>query len=207
MFLPWLFIWSCVFLLYYCYLYIAIYIFHISCYVGFLILQTIKHISSFGLIAQWLERVVGSNPKQIPEDACSFRQYGWRFDSIELKQVTKVLKIQYQKVSTFLQLSQRVSFDLLIFFLLGIGRNVRLDFGFPSNFTDSYCKQLDHVWFTCFTCLFQILDKWLLLLQWNIATLAGQNSLINLLILRILTSLGLLFNHEFYYRLLAAGFD
>ena len=52
--------------------------------------------------------------------------------------MAKVLKIKYEKVSTFLQLSQQVSFDLFIFFLLGIGRNERLDFGFPSNFTASY---------------------------------------------------------------------
>ena len=31
----------------------------------------------------------------IPEDACRLRQYGGRFDSTELKQVTKVLKIKY----------------------------------------------------------------------------------------------------------------
>ena len=30
--------------------------------------------------------------KDIPEDACSLRHYGRRFDSIELKWVTKVLK-------------------------------------------------------------------------------------------------------------------
>ena len=56
------------------------------------------------------------------------------WDSIELKYVAKVLKIKYLKVATFSQLSQQVSFDLFIFFLLGIGRNARLDFGFPSNF-------------------------------------------------------------------------
>ena len=33
--------------------------------------------------------------KDIPEDAGSLRQYGLRFDSIELKEVTKVLKIKY----------------------------------------------------------------------------------------------------------------
>ena len=52
--------------------------------------------------------------EDIPEDACSLRQYGQRFDSNELKQVTKVLKTKYSKVSTFLQLG-RVSFDLFIF--------------------------------------------------------------------------------------------
>ena len=44
-------------------------------------------------------------------------------DSSERKQVTKALKIKYQKVSTFLKLSQQVSFDLFILFLLAIGRN------------------------------------------------------------------------------------
>ena len=52
--------------------------------------------------------------EDIPEDACSLRQYGQRFDSNELKQVTKVLKTKYSKVSTFLQLGH-VSFDLFIF--------------------------------------------------------------------------------------------
>ena len=33
--------------------------------------------------------------EDIPEDVCSLRPYGWRFDSIELKQVTKVLKIKH----------------------------------------------------------------------------------------------------------------
>ena len=75
----------------------------------------------------------------IPEDACSFRRqyYGWRFDSIKPKQVAKVSKLSIRNYQPFLQLSQQVSFDLLIFFLLGIGRNVRLDFRFPSNFIAS----------------------------------------------------------------------
>ena len=31
----------------------------------------------------------------LPEDACILRQYGGKFNSTELKQVTKVLKIKY----------------------------------------------------------------------------------------------------------------
>ena len=38
------------------------------------------------------------------------------YGSIELKQVSKVLKTKYQKVSTYFQLSQEASFDLLIWF-------------------------------------------------------------------------------------------
>ena len=52
--------------------------------------------------------------EDIPEDACSLRQYGGRFGSLVL--------------------------TCLIFLLLGFGRNARLDFGFPSNFTTSYSK-------------------------------------------------------------------
>ena len=37
-------------------------------------------------------------PEDIPEDACSLRQYGWRFDSTEVKYVRKALKIKFQKV-------------------------------------------------------------------------------------------------------------
>ena len=33
--------------------------------------------------------------EDIPEGACSWRQYGRRFGSIEVKKVTKVLKIKY----------------------------------------------------------------------------------------------------------------
>ena len=113
-----------------------------------------------------------------PEDACSFRRqyYGWRFDSIELKQVAKVLKIRYQKISTFLQLKQQVSFDLLIFFLLGIGRNARLDFGFPSNFTATANTASNSVMFGLSVLLtfFQIFGRWLLLLKCYIAKLAGK---------------------------------
>ena len=53
--------------------------------------------------------------EDIPESLCGLRQYGWRFDSIELKYVTKVLKIKYSKVSFFLRLSHHVSFDLFTF--------------------------------------------------------------------------------------------
>ena len=60
--------------------------------------------------------------EDISEDACSFK----RLYSIIMDGVF------------FLQLSQQVSFHLFIFFLLGIDRNARLDFGFPSNFTTSY---------------------------------------------------------------------
>ena len=46
-----------------------------------------------------------------------------------------------------------------------------------------------------------MLGRWLLLLLCYIVRLPENNSLINLLILRILTSLGLFSNHEFYCRL------
>ena len=36
--------------------------------------------------------------EDVPEDACSLRQYGLRFDSTELKYVGKVLKIKYYGV-------------------------------------------------------------------------------------------------------------
>ena len=40
----------------------------------------------------------------------------WRFGSIGMKQVTKILKTKYQKVSTCLWLSQEAIFDLFILF-------------------------------------------------------------------------------------------
>ena len=58
--------------------------------------------------------------------------------------MTKVLKIKYYKVSTFLDLSQHISFDFLpslFYFLFGFCRNARLDFGFFSDFTASYPQQ------------------------------------------------------------------
>ena len=33
--------------------------------------------------------------EDILDNACSLRQYGWRFDSTELKDVSKILKIKY----------------------------------------------------------------------------------------------------------------
>ena len=43
--------------------------------------------------------------------------------------MTKVLKVKYQRASIFFQLNRHdVSCDFLIFFLLGFGKNVRLDF-------------------------------------------------------------------------------
>ena len=54
---------------------------------------------------------------------------------------------------------------------------------------------------------FEILDRWLLLLECYVAKLAKKKSLIKLLILRIFISLSLIFNHEFHCKLLAARFD
>ena len=141
--------------------------------------------------------------------------YGWRFDSIELKQVAKALKMKYQKVLTFLQSSQQVSFDLFIvfsFLVLAGMQDLSLVFLPISQLaarlhteskTWSYLVQVFYLPFFrsltdgyCFYSAIQL--NWL-----------EKKSLINLLILRILTLLlGLFFNHdEFYYRLLAASFD
>ena len=75
--------------------------------------------------------------ENITEVAYSSRQYVRRFDSIELKYVTKVLEIKNQKVSSFFKLSHQVNFDLLMFFLLLFGNNLRPDFGFHFNFNVS----------------------------------------------------------------------
>ena len=75
--------------------------------------------------------------ENITEVAYSSRQYVRRFDSIELKYVTQVLKIKNQEGSSCLKLSQQVSFDLLMFCFFLFGKNLRLDFGFHFNFNAS----------------------------------------------------------------------
>ena len=143
--------------------------------------------------------------EDIPEDAYSLKWYGWTFDSIELKQVAKVLKIKYQKVSTFLQLSQQVTFDLFILFLSGLDRNARLDFGFPSNFTASYIRQLGHVQFTFFRSL---ADGYsfhsAIQLNWleKFTNQPPYSQKFDIIWVNFLQN-----HHEFYCRLLAARFD
>ena len=130
-------------------------------------------------------------------------------DLTTLNQVTKVLKIKYQKESTFLKLSQQVSFDLFIFSFWVLPGMEDLILFFPPISQLTRANNLVMFSLAVLLKFFQILDRWLPLLWCYIAKLAGKNSLINLLILRILTSLtlGLFFNHKFYCRLLAARFD
>ena len=62
--------------------------------------------------------------------------------------------------------------------------------------------QLGQVWFTCFTYPFsRSLTEGYCLYKAISARLAGNNSIIKVLILRILKALELFFNHEFYCRL------
>ena len=56
----------------------------------------------------------GSTEDIPKEDAFQLRL--WRFDSIELKQVTSILKTKYQKVSSYFWLSQEAIFDLFILY-------------------------------------------------------------------------------------------
>ena len=127
--------------------------------------------------------------ENIPEDRCSLRQYKGTFESIELKQVIKVLEIKennYQKVSIFFKLSQQVSFDLFIFLFLGFGRNPRFL---------QFHSQLQQATWLCLVQLFYLsffrsLTE-VTALQCYVDKLVGKNSQINLLTLIILTSLGL----------------
>ena len=62
---------------------------------------------------------------------------GWRFDSIELNQVTKILKANIRKYQFKLGLARRLFLTCFFCFLLGFGGDSRLDFGFPTKFTAS----------------------------------------------------------------------
>ena len=63
--------------------------------------------------------------------------------------MTKVLKIKYYKVSTFLDLSQHISFDFLpslFYFLFGFCRNADLILVFsPISQLATHSKQLERV--------------------------------------------------------------
>ena len=87
----------------------------------------------------------------------------------------------------------------LFCFLLGFGGSARLAFVFPWNIIAS----VSILFRFSLAVLLTVLDseRWLLLLSCYIVRLAGNNSLINLLILEILASLGLFFHHKFYCRL------
>ena len=91
---------------------------------------------------------------------------------------------------TFLPLSHQSSFDFFISFSPWFSLQPH-----------SFCMHIGQVWFSSFTYLF--LDLWQIDSAFIVVSgrLAGNNSLMNLLILRILTSLKLFFNHEFYCRL------
>ena len=106
--------------------------------------------------------VVYGATEDIPEYACSLRQYQYRqrFGSIQLKQVTKVLKTKYQNVSTFSQLSLHVSFGVFIFIPWFWQEMQNLILVFPP------ISQLLPVVFSLAVLLtfLQILDRWLLLL-------------------------------------------
>ena len=122
-----------------------------------------------------------------------------RFDSIDPKQVTKVSKIKYQKVLAFAQLNQQASFDFFIFFPLVLARIEDLIFAF---FPIFQLAQLGQAQFT-----YPFLKKILKALHRRFCSttsvrLVGNNLPIYLLIRRILTSLELILNHEFYSRLL-----
>ena len=98
--------------------------------------------------------------ERYPRRCMQFRA-GWRFDSTELKYVTK---FQYQKVSTYFQLSQEAIFDMFILSPPSFWGDARLDFGFPSNFTASASSLVRFS--LAFLLIFsQILDGRLLLLQ------------------------------------------
>ena len=102
-----------------------------------------------------------------------------RFDSIDPKQVTKVSKIKYQKVLAFVQLNQQASFDFFIFFPLVLARIEDLIF------FKKILKALDRRFSSAIS-----------------VRLVGINLPIYLLIRRILTSIELILNHEYYSRLL-----
>ena len=80
-----------------------------------------------------------------------------RLDSIELKQVTKILKIKYQKVSTHF-LVKKLFLTCLFCFLLHFEGNPRLDFAFPTNFTASARNLVRFILAVSLT-FFQNLDK------------------------------------------------
>lgn len=125
-----------------------------------------------------------------------------RFDSIDPKQVTKVSKIKYQKVLAFAQLNQQASFDFFIFFPLVLARIEDLIFAFFPIFQLAQLgqAQFSYITYPFFKKILKALDR--RFCSTISVRLVGNNLPIYLLIRRILTSLELILNHEFYSRLL-----